>query len=96
MDTDAVEGATIFDGAGKYARQTSVSKPAEPGKAELLKELKQRVEIDDRGVPAERAALNSMLSTMMDSPSARELAGQFIAEDARATLSFEEIPGTQI
>lgn len=96
VDSETVEGAALFDGAARRAQGPVATKPAVPGKTELLKELKDRVTIGEDETPAERAALNAILSRMIDSPSARELAEQFVAEDARATLAFEEIPGTEI
>jgi len=95
LDTSAQEGSAFFDGAGRYAAASAqVASPRD--KAKLLAELKKRVIIDDRGVPKEGATLNSMLARMMDSATAREKASQFIQEDAKAVISFEEIPNTVI
>ena len=95
LDAAAQAGAQRFDGASRYP---TVSKPlpSAQDKAQLLTEFKKHVTINDRGVPAEGAALNAILTRLMDSPTARELAGQFIKEDAKAVISFEELPDTRI
>lgn len=94
---EAAAGSSVmFDGAGHYAPLGGSTGVSEQEKAALLAELKTKVTIDDRGVPAEGAALDAMLARLMDSPTGRELAGKFIKEDARAVISFEMIPNTRI
>ena len=89
------EGSVMFDGAGRYAKAASPRATAQD-KAQLLAEFKKHVVIDDHGVPAERAALDSMLARMMESPTAREIAVKFINEGARVAVSLEEIPGSTV
>ncbi len=95
LDASAQDGSAFFDGADRYAA-ASAQAPSPQDKAVLLAELKTRVTINDRGSPREGAALNAMLARLMDSPTARAKAAQFIKEDARAVISFEEIPNTVI
>jgi hypothetical protein len=94
LDASAQEASAQFDGASAYAAAGKAAAPAD--KARLLAELKKRVNINARGTPAEGAALNAILARMMDSPTARALAEKFIQEDAKAVISFEEIPGTTV
>lgn len=96
VEEAAAVSSTMFDGAGHYAPLVRVTGVSAQEKAVLLAELKTKVAIDDRGVPAEGAALNAMLARLMDSPTGRELAAKFIKEDARAVISFEVIPNTKI
>jgi len=95
LDASAQEGKAFFDGAVRRAALAAQS-PSPQDKARLLAELKKHVTINDRGVPAEGAALNAILARMMDSPTARELAAEFIKEDAKAVIAFEDVPGTEI
>lgn len=96
LDASAQKGSAFFDGASRYAVASAQVPSPQLDKAGLLVELKKRVTINDRGVPAEGAALNAVLARMMDSPTARDLADKFIKEDAKAEVSFEEIPNTVI
>ncbi|OIO03597.1 MAG: hypothetical protein COX65_06955 [Elusimicrobia bacterium CG_4_10_14_0_2_um_filter_56_8] len=95
LEESAQEGSVFFDGGGRYARAASEN-PAPEDRAALLAELKKHITIDDHGNPAERAELNSMLAKLMESKTARELSVEFIREDAKIDLSFEEIPSTII
>jgi len=95
LEGESGEAASFFDGAGKYTGTAAAGASAQD-KARLLAALKTRVTINDRGVPAEGTALNSMLSRILDTPTGRELAAKFIQEDAKATISFDSIPGTKI
>lgn len=95
LERSAEEGSVLFDGGGSYARAASEN-PAPEDRAALLAELRKNINIDDHGVPAEKAALESLLARLMDSKTARELSVQFINEGARVDLSFEEIPNTRI
>ncbi len=59
-------------------------------------EFRKQITLNDHGGPEERAVLESMISRMMDSPTAREIAVKFIKEDARAAVSFEEMPDSTV
>lgn len=95
LDDSAREGSVLFDGAGRYA--AAVSPAAAPeDRARLLADFKKQIVMNDHGNPAERAALDSMLARMMDSPTAREVAAKFVEEGARVEISLEDIPGSTI
>lgn len=93
FEEETAAGSDLFDGAGLYAKATGATPPQED-KAKLLADLKERVDI--QGTPEEKRALEGFLTRMLDSRTARQLAAQFINEDARIKLSFEDIPGTEI
>ena len=93
LEEETSSNSEFFDGTGRYAKATSET-PAAEDKARLLADLKARVDI--QGTPEERAALDAILTRMMDSRTARQLAVQFINEDARTKLSFEVNPRTKI
>lgn len=95
LDESAREGSVLFDGAGRYA--AAVSPAATPeDRAKLLADFKKQIVMNDHGDPAERAALDSMLARMMDSPTAREVAEKFVEEGARVEISLENIPGSTV
>jgi hypothetical protein len=96
LETETARAGVLFDGAGAYAGTAAAAGASAEGKAQLLAALKTRVTIDDRGVPAEGAALNSMLSRILDTPTGRELAVKFLQENATATVSFDTIPDTKV
>ena len=96
LDADSAENAAFFDGAAKYRAEAANPSPAAEDKARLVAEFKKQIIFNDHGNPAERAALESMISRMMDSPTAREIAVKFIKEDAKVAFSFEDIPGSTV
>lgn len=55
-----------------------------------LEQLKKLVTLDDHGDPAQKAALESGLATLMRSPTAVELAEQFVKIGKPAKISFEK------
>ncbi|MCX5791324.1 MAG: hypothetical protein NTY45_03770 [Elusimicrobia bacterium] len=91
----AQEGSVMFDGGSRYAAAASPQATAQD-RAQLLAEFKKHIEMDDHGVPAERAAMDSMLAKMMESSTAREIAARFIKENARVKFSLGEIPGSTV
>lgn len=94
LETESSGSAELFDGTGRYAGTAAQAGASAEGKAQLLAALKSKVAVN--GTPEQTAALNSLLARVLDSPTGRELAVQFVREDARASLSFEDIPGTQV
>ena len=94
LETESAGSAEFFDGAGRYSGTAAQAGASAEGKAQLLAALKTKVKIT--GTPEQTAALGSLLARVLDSPTGRDLAVKFLREDARATLSFEEIPGTHI
>jgi len=96
LETDSADAASLFDGSGAYTGTAAQAGSSAEGKAKLLAALKTKVSLNDRGTPAEGEALNSILSRVLDSPTGRDLAVKFLQEDAKATISFDIIPDTQI
>ncbi|MFA7009439.1 MAG: hypothetical protein WC204_11330 [Elusimicrobiales bacterium] len=98
LDAEAAKNAVMFDGASR--NQTEAKAANTPlisaDKAQLAAEFKKQLKIDDRGNPAEKAALEAMILRMMDSPTAREAAAQFINAGVTAEISFEDFPGSAI
>ena len=80
VDAGAVSGA----GAGSAEAQA------------LLARLKSRLDLDDHGKPEEKAALEQTLTRMLESPTARQLAEEFIAEGQSVKVSFEAMADTSI
>lgn len=93
---ESAENAALFDGAAKYAVNAGAPAPAPEDKAQLTAELKKHITLNDHGDPAQKRALDAMISRMMDSPAAREMAVKFIKADAKAEVSFETIPGSTV
>ncbi|MFA6435005.1 MAG: hypothetical protein WCW52_09950, partial [Elusimicrobiales bacterium] len=97
LDAEAQKNAVLFDHATQYApKNAAAAAPAIEDKTQLAAKFKKRLKIDDHGNPAEKAALEAMILRMMDSPTAREKAAQFIKAGATAKVAFEEMPGSAI
>lgn len=101
LEADSEKNAVLFDGASR-SRAKAGKPPHAAGAAKdkdrerLAAQFKEQLTIDDHGDTAERAAIDSMISRMMESATAREMAAQFIKDDAKAVLSFEELPGSTV
>jgi hypothetical protein len=93
---DSADGSVLFDGADKYQAIAANPSPAAEDKAQLAAELKKHIIFNDHDNPSERTALDSMISRMMDSATAREIAVKFIEADAKATISLEERPNSTV
>lgn len=62
----------------------------------LADTLFERVLLDDEGQPLRREVLHRALRRMLDSPTAQELALQFLDENVRAQVRFTPIAGSRI
>lgn len=94
LEADFAKNAALFDGVAKRPPKAAPPPPAAEDKERLTTEFKKRLTIDDHGSSEERAALDSMISKMMESATAREVVAKFIKEDAKAKLSLKEIAGS--
>ena len=70
----------------------AVAESADP----LYDRLLQRVTLDDRGNPAEKAALDAVVRGMLKSPTARKFAEQLIEEGIDAVVRFSEVEGSKV
>ena len=96
LEADSITAGALFDGEGRYTGTAAAAGDSAEGKARLLAALKTRLTINDRGVPAEGERLNAILSRVLDSPTGRQLAVEFLQEGARAEIAFDIIPDTQV
>jgi len=96
LESDAIAAGELFDGEGRYTGTAAAAGNSAEGKSRLLAALKTRLVIQDRGVPAEGERLNALLSRVLDTPTGRQLAVEFLQEGARAEISFDVIPDTQV
>ncbi len=96
LEADSAKNTVLFDGAARHRAKAGIPSPAAEDKERLASEFKKQLIINDHGNPAERASIDSMISRMMESATAREIAAQFIKEGAKASVSFEEMPGSTV
>jgi len=91
---DREEGNLAFDGGAAGVAAVEKRTPAAADKNRLLSELKVRIvfEGDKHG----EAAFNGLLSEALDSPSARESAGEFLKSNARVRVSFAKLSGSLV
>jgi hypothetical protein len=62
----------------------------------LYDRLLSRVTLDDRGNPAEKAALETVVRAMLKSPTARKYAEQLVEEGVDAVVRFAEVEGSKV
>lgn len=68
-----------------------------PSKSDpLYAKLMERLTLDDRGSEREKAGLDRVVRRMLESPTARKFAQQFIDEGITGVVRFEEVEGSQV
>ncbi|UPT74484.1 MAG: hypothetical protein M0D55_01720 [Elusimicrobiota bacterium] len=73
------------------------SAPAEKTDATpLMARVLERIKLDDRGRPDEKKALEESFRRMLETPTGRRLAEDFLAEGITGTVHFEEFPDSQL
>ncbi len=87
----------LLGSKGKGADKKAAAKVADRLAADpLYDRLLERVTLDDRGSPVERAALERTVRTMLRSPTARKYAEEFIAEGLTGVVRFSEVEGSKV
>jgi hypothetical protein len=69
--------------------------PAEDSRP-LLARMLERVRLDDRGRPDEKKALEAAFKRMLDTPTGRRYAEEFLAEGLTARVHFDDFPDSQL
>lgn len=95
LEADSAAAGELFDGQGRYTGTAAEAGASEEGKTKLLAALETRVAFKGRS-PGEAQELKGILSRVLDSPTGRQLAVEFLQEGARAEISFDIIPDTRI
>ena len=95
LEADSAAAGELFDGEGRYTGTAAQAGESQEGKAKLLAALKTRVSFKDRN-PGEARELERILSRVLDSPTGRQLAVEFLQEGARAEIAFDIIPDTKV
>ncbi|MDE2512044.1 MAG: hypothetical protein KGL74_13050, partial [Elusimicrobia bacterium] len=72
------------------------SPAAAPAPDTLSARLRARLILDDHGDPVQAEALDMAVRLMLQSPTARELAGEFLALNRRVRVSFEKLDGSLV
>lgn len=62
----------------------------------LLQRLRDQLVFDDHGDPKEAAELDAAVSRLMESPTARVIAEEFIAQGKKVRLSFEPVENSKV
>lgn len=62
----------------------------------LLARMLERVRLDDRGRPDEKKALEDSFKRLLDTPTGRRYAEEFLAEGLTAVVHFDDFPDSQL
>ncbi|MBI2788057.1 MAG: hypothetical protein HYX59_05185 [Elusimicrobia bacterium] len=62
----------------------------------LLTRMLERVRLDDRGRPDEKKALEDSFKRLLDTPTGRRYAEEFLAEGLTAVVHFDDFPDSQL
>jgi hypothetical protein len=97
LEKNFMSAASLGDGipvpaAGDGAANVPPAKDPRP----LLARMLERVRLDDRGRPDEKKALEDSFKRMLDTPTGRRYAEEFLAEGLTAHVHFEDFPDSQL
>ena len=91
MSAAAISDEPVVPPAGDGAGPAP-AKDARP----LLTRMLERVRLDDRGRPEERKALDDSFKRMLETPTGRRYAEEFLAEGLTAVVRFDDFPDSQL
>ena len=90
------QGSELFDGSSRYKALPAGSPSATLSPEALKEELRDRIAFNDHGSAKERAGYERMLTRLMESPTARREAEEFVKGDFHITFSFVEMPSSMV
>lgn len=94
LESNFMSAASLGDGAPATPSEKgdATPVPVTPETRDLLARLKERVHIDDRGKADEKAALETAFTRLLQTPTGKRYAEEFIADGTLAHVHFADIP----
>ena len=98
LEKNFMSAASLGDGADAPAVNGAgpIQDPSRLLNRPLLDRMLERVRLDDRGRPDEKQALEDAFSRLLETPTGRRYAEEFLAEGLTAHVHFEDFPDSQL
>ncbi|MDD5302009.1 MAG: hypothetical protein PHS14_02785 [Elusimicrobia bacterium] len=96
LEKNFMSAASLGDGPAAPAAGDGGKQSAAPDARPLLARMLERVRLDDRGRPDEKIALEDSFKRMLDAPTGRRYAEEFLAEGLTAVVRFDDFPDSQL
>ena len=96
LEKNFMSAASLGDGVSTPSAGDGVEKPAPKDDRPLLARMLARVQLDDRGRADEKKALETSFARMLETPTGRRYAEEFLAEGMSAVVRFDDFPDSQL
>ncbi len=96
LENNFLSAAALGDGTVTPAGGDEVKRNSSENVRPLLERMLEKVRLDDRGRADEKKALEDSFKRMLETPTGREYAEQFLAEGLTAHVHFEDFPDSQL
>ena len=96
LERNFMSAASLGDGSSVPGAGDGVSHPAAPDNRPLLTRMLERVQLNDRGRAEEKKALEDSFNRMLETPTGRRYAEEFLAEGLTAVVRFDDFPDSQL
>lgn len=95
LETNFLSAASLGDGGIVPPAGGDALTPA-PDDRPLLTRMLERVKLDDRGKADEKKALEAAFKRLLETPTGRRYAEEFLAEGLKGSIQFEDFPDSQL
>lgn len=96
LEKNFLSAAALGDEHGSSAGGDGSKKSSNSDVRPLLERMLEKVRLDDRGRADEKKALEDAFKRMLDTPTGRHYAEEFLAEGLTAHVHFEDFPDSQL
>jgi hypothetical protein len=94
LERNFLSAASLGDGSAPAAGDGAVN--TAPDARPLFERMLERVRLDDRGRADEKTALEDAFKRLLETPTGRRYAEEFLAEGLTAHVHFEDFPDSQL
>jgi hypothetical protein len=96
LEKNFMAAASLGDGPSAPSAGDGAKLTPAPDPRPLLARMLERVRLDDRGRADEKKALEDSFKRLLDTPTGRRYAEEFLAEGLTAHLHFDDFPDSQL
>jgi hypothetical protein len=99
LESNFMSAASLGDGTpvdGNSSKGDGSNLAPKTDSRPLLERVLEKVKLDDRGKADEKKALADAFKRMLDTPTGRRYAEEFLAEGLTAVVHFEDFPDSQL
>jgi hypothetical protein len=96
LEKNFMSAASLGDGVVTPPGGDDAKRAAAADSRPLLARMLERVRLDDRGRPDEKKALEDNFKRLLETPTGRRYAEEFLAEGLTAVVHFDDFPDSQL